>query len=85
MKPPKDWPAAPKNPAKPTNHNKRWSEEDEQFLIINYAAGVAIDLIAKELNRTVISVLSRLSDNKLVEYDKKANAYYSVRALLYRF
>lgn len=70
---------------KPANHNKRWSEDDEKYLLINYAAGAAIDLIAKQLNRTVISVLSRLANNDLVEYDKKKNAYYKVRALLYQF
>jgi hypothetical protein len=70
---------------KPSNHQKRWSEDDEKYLIVNYAAGVNIDLIAKVLDRTTVSVLSRLSLSGLVEFDKKANAYYSVRALLYQF
>jgi hypothetical protein len=70
---------------KPKNHQKRWSEDDDKYLIVNYAAGASIDLIAKELDRTVISVLSRLTNSGLVEFDRKANAYYRVRALLYKF
>lgn len=73
------------NSIKPKNHQKRWSNEDEKFLIINYAAGTSMDLVASKLNRTLVSVLHRLTLAGLVEYDKKANAYYSVRALLYQF
>ena len=68
---------------KPANHNKRWNEVDDKYLLVNFASGAAIDLIARELNRTVISVLSRLTNSGLVEYDKKENAYYKVRAMLY--
>jgi len=70
---------------KPANHQKRWSEDDEQYLVINYAAGVNVDLIANVLNRTTVSVLGRLATKGLVEFDKTANAYYKVRALIYQF
>jgi len=70
---------------KPSNHNKRWSDEDVNFLIINYAAGADIHLIANELNRTVVSILHRLKQNGLVEFDKSEKAYFSVRAKLYQF
>jgi chromosome condensin MukBEF MukE localization factor len=70
---------------KPANHNKRWSETDEKYLVTNYASGASADLIARELNRTVVSVLGRLATLGLVEFDKKENAYYRVRAKLYQF
>ena len=70
---------------KPASHNKRWSAADEEYLLINYAAGVSTDCIANVLGRTVVSVLHRLSLKGLIEFDKKANAYYRVRALVYQF
>ncbi len=70
---------------KPSNHNKRWDHEDEKYLILQYAAGVSLDCIAKTLNRTLVAVLGRLAVHGLVEFDKKAKAYYTVKALLYQF
>lgn len=70
---------------KPSNHQKRWAAADEEYLLINYAAGAAIDLIATHLNRTPVSVLGRLATKGLVEFDKSEKAYYKVRALLYKF
>jgi hypothetical protein len=71
--------------AKPTNHHKRWSENDDKFLMLNYAARVSVDLIAQALNRTPVSVLHRLTLSGLVEFDRSEKAYYSVRAKLYQF
>jgi hypothetical protein len=70
---------------KPANHQKRWTEVDDEYVLVNYAAGAAIDLIATHLNRTPVSVLGRLAIKGLVEFDKSEKAYYRVRALLYKF
>jgi len=70
---------------KPANHQKRWTEADDEYVLVNYAAGAAIDLIATHLNRTPVSVLGRLATKGLVEFDKSEKAYYRVRALLYQF
>jgi len=71
--------------SKPTNHHKRWIEDDDKFLMLNYAAKVSVDLIAQALNRTPVSVLHRLTLSGLVEFDRAEKAYYSVRAKLYQF
>ena len=70
---------------KPVNHNKRWSSDDEKDLLVKFASGKPLDLIADELGRTVVSILHRLSLNELVEFDREKNAYYTVPTLLYQF
>ena len=69
----------------PGNHNKRWSDDDVSTLISMYAAGVAPSIIADELERTVVSVLAKLTEYGLVYFDKKENAYFTIPAMLYRF
>jgi len=70
---------------KPANHKVKWSKEDENFLLVTYAGGTSVDCIAEELDRTVVAIYGRLAKLGLVEFDKTANAYYTVRAKLYQF
>lgn len=70
---------------KPTNHNKRWNQEDEQILIIEFAKGSQISNIAAKLCRTEVSVLGRLADHDLVEFRKDEKAYYTMPTCLYSF
>ena len=70
------------NPAK---HQKRWSEEDIGVMVLLYAKGTPIPLIAENLERTEISILHRLSMLGLVEFNRSRNAYYTVPTLLYQF
>ena len=74
-----------KSDQKPENHQKRWSVEEEQALVYNYAAGTAIDLIAKVMGRTEVSILQRLTQLGLVTFNRADNAYYTMPALLYKF
>jgi hypothetical protein len=70
---------------KPTNHNKRWMPADEQRMILSYAGGVSPEFIAKQLGRTTVSILGRLSEHGLVKFDKTEDAYFTVPVKLYQF
>lgn len=71
--------------AKPSNHNKRWSPTDDTALILGYAQGTGLEVMADKLGRTVVSILHRLSLNGLVKFDPKENAYMTVPTVLYKF
>ena len=70
---------------KPKKHHKKWSTEDSSKLLIAYASGASIEVIADQMERTVVAVLHQLSKVGLIEYDKEENAYFRVRALMYQF
>lgn len=69
----------------PPNHKKHWTDEDEKTMLQLYAAGSNINIIAKVLGRTVVSVLHRLSLNHVVMFNKQHNAYFTVPTLVYQF
>jgi len=71
--------------AKPANHNKRWTDEDQQTLIVEFAKGTQIVDIASVLGRTEVSVLGRLVEFDLVEFRRDEQAYYTVPTCLYTF
>lgn len=71
--------------ARPANHQKRWTEDDEGLLVFRYAQGTPIDLIAKELSRTKVAILGRLAELGFVYFDKEENAYFTVPTLIYQF
>jgi hypothetical protein len=71
--------------AKPSNHNKRWTQEEEAAAIIEFAKGTQITNIAGFLGRTEVSVLGKLATFDLVEFRKDENAYYTVATCLYAF
>ena len=75
----------PKSSKKPANHNRRWTEGEENALLHSYALGESIDVIAKNFGRTKVSILGRLAWNNLIYFDKDKNAYYTLPALMYQF
>jgi hypothetical protein len=70
---------------KPVNHQKRWTQDDEQKMILSYAGGVSPEFIAQQLGRTTVSILGRLSEHGLVKFDKAEDAYFTVPVKLYQF
>ena len=70
---------------KPANHNKRWTDEDQLTLIVEFAKGTQIADIATVLGRTEVSVLGRLAEFDLVEFRRDEQAYYTVPTCLYAF
>jgi len=70
---------------KPSNHNKRWTQEEEAAAIIEFAKGTQIVDIASVLGRTEVSVLGRLVEFDLVEFRRDEQAYYTVPTCLYAF
>jgi len=70
---------------KPANHNKRWTQIDEQQLILGYAGGSSPEFIAKQLERTTVAVLGRLAEFGLVKYNASEDAYFTVPTKLYQF
>lgn len=70
---------------KPKNHNKRWTKEEEKRLILNYSRGSSPEYIAIELQRTTISILSRLADFDIIEYNKDEEAYFTIPTKIYQF
>ena len=71
--------------SKPVNHQKRWTQVDEQKMILSYAGGVSPEFIAQQLGRTTVSILGRLSEHGLVKFDKTEDAYFTVPVKLYQF
>jgi acyl carrier protein len=68
----------------PINHNKRWEQEDDDKVILMFAARSSVEVIAQELGRSVSSILHRLAIKKLLKYDHKEAAYYTTPSLFYK-
>ena len=69
---------------KPLKHNARWTNKDNTKLVTMFATGSDPDTMAKELNRTVHSILDQLHKNGILSFDKINDTYYTKPVAYYK-
>jgi len=62
----------------PAKHHTEWSSEDKEFLRVQFEGGAAINDLAFALERTKSSILGRLAQMGLVQWDNEVKQYFKI-------
>jgi hypothetical protein len=77
-------PANPKDGSKPTKHRQPWTESQNLSLLAMFAGGKSPDEMAKQLSRTIHSVLGQLKALGALSFNKDNGTFFTMPVAYYK-